>query len=87
MSLKNDPVILKGILFESRIVFISARGRVGCSPDKTRKTLVEASMLGEDANKYIHNPLSESISSREKKLETVKGNTKPEPDSSPQKTP
>ena len=49
---------LNGILFAVRIVFISARGRVGCSPDRTRKMLVGELMLRSDANKYIHNPLS-----------------------------
>ncbi len=50
-------MILNGIRFASRIALISANGSVGCSPDKTRKTLVGSSMLNLEANKYIRNLL------------------------------
>jgi len=69
------------------MAFISAIGNVGCSPDKTRKTLVGSFMLDRDANKYIRNLLTDcKFYPRKSRDETVEGHSKQEPDSSSPET-
>src|ERR1700746_3965941 len=87
-SLKNDPAILNGIRFASRIALISASGRVGCSPDKITRTLVGSLMsIGESEQVYTE-PLSRiPFLAREEQDEAVQSNSKQEQHPCSQKAP
>src|SRR5437588_12617218 len=85
-SLKNDPAILNGIRFASRIALISASGSVGCSPDKITKTLVGSLMSNSESEQVYTEPLSWiPFLARELQDEAVQGNSKQEQDASSQK--